>query len=686
MKGRSLGIVVLGGLLAGAWGCDSECSGLQLNVDDECGGFLASGEQEGTDEFQEPTLAPRALRSSAKPARWASSRAMALRGQTLYVVDQDNDALVVMDRESGRVIRSLALKDHPYHVIVGPDGAIYATERYAGSVVRIEPEGSAVSVRADVGGGPTSLAMSTLGDVLYVSLTESDAVVALDPATLQETGRAEVARPRAVTTTTSSQGEAVTVTSEHPWISHIKARWIEGRLELDLDRHTSLRTNNPLETSFSFNVRQSRQNAAFAAVSHPETNVVLVAHQLAFPGGENEKVTRPSQADTSYGGGGGPAVDVGKPVEVTVTPAVDQPGGNVDRPVLRSDTLDVSMPTDINHHPTITLALVTASGTNNLLALNTTVGDPMASPLGVIKVGKAPRAVVFSEDGALAYVLDGHDFTISVVDMAPFLDIASPGDGPLKERLVADSLRLSRDRAFRFGVDPLPLDARLGRDIFTNNNYRGLSHQGSFACQSCHPEGAEDRVVWLGAIGPRQTPSLAGRLIDTAPFNWVGSEADLTDNFVRTVSRMGGTGLTSPEMASLERFVLDGLTRPPNPNLRPDGLTEQQAYGRALFYNPSIGCGSCHSGAALTDGLAHDVGTVSDAEIALAEGGLLDVDSLGTYDTPSLRDLYRSAPYLHDGSAPTLMDVLDRTSTTMGRTDHLSVEQKQAIVDFMTTL
>ena len=51
----------------------------------------------------------------------------------------------------------------------------------------------------------------------------------------------------------------------------------------------------------------------------------------------------------------------------------------------------------------------------------------------------------------------------------------------------------------------------------------------------------------------------------------------------------------------------------------------------------------------------------------------------GVFNTPTLEGLYYTAPYLHDGSAPTLHDVLARTRGTMGKTEHLSDEDERAV-------
>ena len=64
-----------------------------------------------------------------------------------------------------------------------------------------------------------------------------------------------------------------------------------------------------------------------------------------------------------------------------------------------------------------------------------------------------------------------------------------------------------------------------------------------------------------------------------------------------------------------------------------------------------VGCQECHPPPLYVDHLSHDVGTASaDEKIGPA------------YDTPTLRGLYASAPYFHDGSAATLYEALTRPS------------------------
>src|SRR5690606_29469928 len=86
----------------------------------------------------------------------------------------------------------------------------------------------------------------------------------------------------------------------------------------------------------------------------------------------------------------------------------------------------------------------------------------------------------------------------------------------------------------------------------------------------------------------------------------------------------------------------------------PDGtLTEDAVAGRELFLE--LGCDTCHAGDDFTDsasGVLHDVGTITPAS-----GNRLGGELTGL-DTPTLLGIWQTAPYLHDGSAPTLRDVL----------------------------
>jgi cytochrome c peroxidase len=117
------------------------------------------------------------------------------------------------------------------------------------------------------------------------------------------------------------------------------------------------------------------------------------------------------------------------------------------------------------------------------------------------------------------------------------------------------------------------------------------------------------------------------------------------------------------------------------------GLSESAERGRKLFLSEEVGCAKCHSGPLYTDSqlrepsqyLMHDVGTCGDDP----------TEKLGPgFDTPTLLSVYRTAPYLHDGKAATLQDVLTtcNKSDRHGRTSHLSATEIADLVEFLQAL
>ncbi|WP_369149039.1 cytochrome-c peroxidase [Burkholderia pseudomallei] len=68
----------------------------------------------------------------------------------------------------------------------------------------------------------------------------------------------------------------------------------------------------------------------------------------------------------------------------------------------------------------------------------------------------------------------------------------------------------------------------------------------------------------------------------------------------------------------------------------------------------------------------------------------LEPADIGLFRTPSLRDVSRTAPYMHDGSVPTLEDAIDREvyyrSLQAGRPLNLSVEERLDLAEFLRSL
>ncbi len=86
-----------------------------------------------------------------------------------------------------------------------------------------------------------------------------------------------------------------------------------------------------------------------------------------------------------------------------------------------------------------------------------------------------------------------------------------------------------------------------------------------------------------------------------------------------------------------------------------DAISDTAKQGFALF-NSKANCAACHSGWRFTDGQFHDIG-INDKDIG--RGAIVpDADMLHAFKTPSLREVMKRAPYMHNGGLPDLQAVL----------------------------
>jgi cytochrome c peroxidase len=94
--------------------------------------------------------------------------------------------------------------------------------------------------------------------------------------------------------------------------------------------------------------------------------------------------------------------------------------------------------------------------------------------------------------------------------------------------------------------------------------------------------------------------------------------------------------------------------------------------GRQLFRNDRVSCAKCHPAPLYTDLHAHDVGSRGES------------DERATFDTPTLVEAWRTAPYLHDGRYATIEQLL--TEGNHGRANKLSAEELADLAQFVLSL
>jgi cytochrome c peroxidase len=261
---------------------------------------------------------------------------------------------------------------------------------------------------------------------------------------------------------------------------------------------------------------------------------------------------------------------------------------------------------------------------------------------------------------------------------------------------------------------PAPEDNRLtaekielGRRLFFD---RRLSRDGSVACASCHdPERAysDGRAIAVGVFGRkgrRNAPAIVNRGYGRL-FFWDGRAATLEEQVLKPIEDPNEMDLTvteavsriglAPEeishaLASFVRSILSGNSRYDRfINGDRDALTAEEQAGLQLFRGKA-NCVACHVGPNFADERLHNTG------IAWRDGQFTDPGAgQGNFKTPTLREVVRTAPYMHDGSIATLEEVVeyyDRGGNRNPYLDpelqplHLSIEERRDLVLFLRSL
>jgi cytochrome c peroxidase len=247
----------------------------------------------------------------------------------------------------------------------------------------------------------------------------------------------------------------------------------------------------------------------------------------------------------------------------------------------------------------------------------------------------------------------------------------------------------------------------LGRRLFREPR---LSRDSTIACTTCHDpsraftDGRPVAVGVSGRHGRRNVPTLVNRAWGRL-FFWDGRVRTLEEQVLRPIedpnemdlpardaaARVGISTLElSQALASYVRSVMSGDS-PYDRFIAGDrnALTDEQQTGLQIFRGKG-NCTRCHVGPTFTDERVHNTGVAwRDSRLADEGGGE------GTFKTPTLREVARTAPYMHDGSFDTLQQVVefyDRGGNANPALDseirplRLTEDEKRDLVTFLSSL
>jgi len=653
----------------------------------------------------EPTTSDGPAPGSA-PA--SSAITVAQNDTLLLVAAEDHDQLLVVDRASRQVERRIDVGTGPTHVIVLPSGHAVVSNRYSHTLSVVDVANGTVTTTIAVGVEP--IGMTSLGGSrVAVALAGEEALAVVDIGTGAVEKKIDLGTkdPRAVAKT---ERDGILV-------SHL-GTGVLSRVDIETGLVTTLDVTTPNEFGPSVFPNHLRSltvspNGATVLIPHSQSNSDTVRAPIN-EGGFDE-----------FGGGGncgysGCATELGAVVpavtevqvstgEVLVPIRVEPEVTNTDvnGGMMRADCFDCGFgiasapnpPSFLNpfesrftglslNNPTALAAidgdrglLVIHSGTKNALILRRPLRGTSDDVVGYVQVGNGANAVTLTSDGSHAYVWNQFDASITEIEIPKFESNDSPSRFAQRETTTTTTNEFKPvaefDASTRAVVeDALPPDASLGRKLFHDATDARISRNHAISCASCHPDGRTDGRTWQFTFGPRNTPQLGGGILDTAPFHWPGDVTTHRElNSMTVLAFMGGAGLDVQSMDAIGAFI-DTIRAAPSRVALSETLPDAAERGRMLFLDPTVGCTSCHNGTHFTDNQNYDIGTKA------------SFNDISSFQTPVLHGLSRSAPYLHDGSAPTLRALVDNWVATdrMGTGSHLTRAELDDLVAYLDTL
>jgi YVTN family beta-propeller protein len=631
------------------------------------------------------------------PALKASSGAIAITpdGNTLFVVNPDSNSLTLVDTTSQSVISEVPVGVDPRSVAVAPDGRqAYVANQGSDTLTIVDVRSASAVAHVAVGYRPVGVAVSPDGQVVAVAELGDDQVRLLDAATLST--RAVVAvgdRPC---------GLAFTPDDSRLLVTHL----LSGEVTIIFWRSFSLYlpvivkggTMGPLVLAAA---RQALEPPSLPLISVATWPQVAPAPAVAV----NAAGTRAYLPQTmAHGQGLNTQFDTTVFPKVSVLNLETNQHQTAEHIPLPEKDQPVGLPWDV----------ALARGDQELWVVNAASNDvsvlDISNPRAVhrtahIPVADNPRGIAIHPDGQLAYVNNALAGTISVIDTQLYTVTAV---------ITATEI-------------PLPPVLLQGKRLFNSSARPELSQARWISCNTCHIEGEHDGRTWLlqytGEVPPgatavitRNTTSLLG-MIETYPLRWSAEWDESADSEFSIRFEQFGSGLIQGEMNAtlgppnqgrswdldcLASYI-DSLVLPSPRASAPMPPAEDASHssglltmaqtgsgedsvavkgdpdqGRELFLSSRTGCSVCHPAPLYTDQRQHDVGTAS---------------SYGEWfgpriDTPTLRFLHDSAPYLHDGSAATLLDVLTTKNPEdkHGVTSDLMPQELDDLVAYLLSL
>ena len=594
-------------------------------------------------------------------------------GGTIYVVNRDAHEIAVLSTARDRIIRTLTLEEGflPESAVLSADGrTLYVVGgAHRGRVLAVEPATGNVTKTAAAGHTPMGVAISPDGTKLFVCNQFTADVSEYSLPDLELTRTISVVRePRALVVT--KDGKYVLVANAIPLMP--------GNFPEDPDADIYVAAEISVinvETGETKSIYLPNGSGALHGMCiTPDGRYVYVTEIIA------RFLLPTTQVERGWMNTAAIAI-------IDTTKLEEECGGYVNAVLIDDVDLGAANPWGITTSAEGNTIYVAVAGTSELITI-----DAVAMHRKLDEHAEAR---------------DGAGLRVEVSDDLAFLAgmkrrIRLPGKGARPVAVAGNSIYVGMyfsDTLQKLDTTQLrPTEVALGpRPVWTPErrgeiwwNDATLCFQHWQSCASCHPDARMDGYNWDLLNDGMGNPKNAKSLLlshKTPPTMWESVRDNLEINGWDTETqgieciRTGFKWIlfTEPdeEISKDIDAYLASLQPAPSPYLVDGELSERARRGKILFEDPRIGCAVCHpADTYFTDMKMHDVNSRA------------YFDRTSYFDTPTLIEVWRTSPYLHDGRYVNMRDLFSHGihGDTLGDVGSLTDDQLDDLVEYIMSL
>ena len=568
----------------------------------------------------------------------SSTLALSANNRMLWTVNPDNHSVSKINLSERALLKEIPLHAETSAICLSPSGNPWVSIKGADKLVKLHRDSFAVlqTVALGYGQAPQAIVCSRNQDVVYAITSSSGELLKIEAG--------NIAHKLAVGP--DLRNLALNSDETQLYTTQFRSKSLDGKV-YQIDTNT-------------FQVSSTKIHYDNSADSEASGSGIPNYFFSASLSPDNQKLLLSSKKDNVLRG----QAQNGK--QATFENTVRAIVSTVDTlsfqelPGQRVDLNNRNLPYDIQFSRDGNFYFVSTAGSNSVDLLSALSNSQLAA---IENIGASPRSLLISADGKQLIVDVELDRNIVIYDIST---------------LGISNLFRKQATIRKIFSDKLNIHELHGKRLFYSSADLRMAKDNYLSCASCHFDGGQDGQTWdftQRGEGLRNTTHLTGKSgLGHGRLHWTANFDELQDfeNDIR--SGFAGNGFlrdsqylelnrTHPlgaaksklnrSLDSLAAYVTSLNKTPPSPFRKSNGdFTAVALTGKQLFN--SLNCQMCHAGTELTDSssqILHDVGTLS------SKSGQRLGQTLTGLDTPTLKNLWQTDPYLHLGQAASLKEI-----------------------------